>query len=50
MNSQQNLENSGRKASVYLFAVKLCLTVKKYFSSWGDMVLQLGTRFSAITA
>ena len=23
---------------------------KKYFSSWGDMVLQLGSRFSAITA
>ena len=57
MNSQQNPENSGRKASVYLFASKLYLTVKnnfpvgkKYFSSWGDMVLQLGSRFSAITA
>ena len=59
MNSQQNLKNCGWKASVYLFASKLYLIVKKcsnrtgrnnfvvgkkYFSSWGDIVLQL--RFS----
>ena len=42
MNSQQNPENSGRKASVYLFAVKLYLTVKKKIPSWEKIFFQLG--------
>ncbi len=42
MNSQQNLKNSGRKASVYLFASKLYLTVKKQFPSWEKIFFQLG--------
>ena len=42
MNSQQNPENSGRKAPVYLFAVKLCLTVRKKNPSWEKIFFQLG--------